>query len=79
VGFRQGQPLDQILATMSMVAEGVKTSRAVYLLAERLGVEVPLVAAIYKILYDGLAPKEALKKLMARELKDELEAMSETW
>jgi glycerol-3-phosphate dehydrogenase (NAD(P)+) len=81
VGFKlgQGQPLDQILASMPMVAEGVKTSRAVYLLAERLGVEVPLVNAIYKILYDGLAPKEAIKKLMTRELKDELEAMSETW
>ncbi|MCX5889783.1 MAG: NAD(P)-dependent glycerol-3-phosphate dehydrogenase [Deltaproteobacteria bacterium] len=81
VGFKlgQGQPLDQILAGMAMVAEGVKTSRAVHLLAGRLGVEVPLVAAIYKILYDGLAPKEAIKKLMARELKDELEAMSETW
>jgi len=81
VGFKlgQGQPLEQILAAMAMVAEGVKTSRAVHLLAGRLGVEVPLVAAIYKILYDGLAPKEAIKKLMARELKDELEAMSETW
>ena len=81
VGFKlgQGQSLEQILAGMAMVAEGVKTSRAVHLLAERLGVDVPLVAAIYKILYDGLAPKEAIKKLMTRELKDELEAMSETW
>jgi glycerol-3-phosphate dehydrogenase (NAD(P)+) len=81
VGFRlgQGQNLDQILNGMTMVAEGVKTSRAVHQLAERLGVEVPLVTAIYKILYDGLHPKEAIKKLMARELKDELEAMTETW
>jgi glycerol-3-phosphate dehydrogenase (NAD(P)+) len=81
VGFKlgQGQSLSQILAGMTMVAEGVKTSRAVHQLAARLGVEVPLVTAIYKILYDGLHPKEAIKKLMARELKDELEAMSETW
>lgn len=81
VGFKlgQGQSLEQILAGMAMVAEGVKTSRAVHLLAERLGVEVPLVAAIYKILYDGLAPKDAIKTLMTRELKDELEAMSESW
>ena len=81
VGFKlgQGQTLDQILGGMAMVAEGVKTSRAVHLLAERLGVEVPLVTAIYKILYDGLAPKDAIKKLMTRELKDELEAMTETW
>ena len=51
----------------------------VYLLAARLGVEMPLVTATYKILYENLAPKEAIKKLMARELKDEMEAMTETW
>jgi len=81
VGMKLGQgiALDQILASMAMVAEGVKTSRAVYFLAQRLGVEMPLVAATYKILYEGLVPKEAIKKLMARELKDEMEAMTETW
>ena len=81
VGFKlgQGQPLEQILGAMTMVAEGVKVSRAAHLLAERLGVEMPLVTAIYKILYEDLAPKEAIKKLMTRELKDETEAMSETW
>jgi glycerol-3-phosphate dehydrogenase (NAD(P)+) len=79
VKLGQGHSLDQILASMTMVAEGVKTSRAVYLLAQRLGVEMPLVTASYKILYEGRAPKEAIKKLMARELKDEMEAMTETW
>jgi glycerol-3-phosphate dehydrogenase (NAD(P)+) len=79
VKLGQGLPLDQILAGMAMVAEGVKTSRAVFFLAQRLGVEMPLVTASYKILYEGLAPKEAIKKLMARELKDEMEAMTETW
>lgn len=81
VGYKlgQGMALEQILGATVMVAEGVKVSRAAHLLAERLGVEAPLVTAIYKILYDGLAPKEAIKKLMTRELKDELEAMSETW
>jgi glycerol-3-phosphate dehydrogenase (NAD(P)+) len=81
VGFKlgQGQTLDQILGGMAMVAEGVKTSRAVHRLAEQLGVEAPLVTAIYKILYDNLAPRDAIKKLMTRELKDELEAMEETW
>jgi glycerol-3-phosphate dehydrogenase (NAD(P)+) len=79
VKLGQGIPLDQILAGMAMVAEGVKTSQAVFLLAARLGVEMPLVAASYNILYENLAPKEAIKKLMARELKDEMEAMTETW
>ncbi|MGO9578214.1 MAG: NAD(P)H-dependent glycerol-3-phosphate dehydrogenase [Desulfobaccales bacterium] len=79
VKLGQGVPLDQILTGMAMVAEGVKTSRAVHLLATRLGVEMPIVTATYKILYENLAPKEAIKKLMARELKDEMEAMTETW
>jgi glycerol-3-phosphate dehydrogenase (NAD(P)+) len=79
VKLGQGIPVDQILAGMAMVAEGVKTSRAVHLLASRLGVEMPIVTATYKILYENLAPKEAIKKLMARELKDEIEAMAETW
>ena len=79
VKLGQGIPLDQILTGMAMVAEGVKTSRAVHLLATRLGVEMPIVTATYKILYENLAPKEAIKKLMARELKDEMEAMTETW
>jgi len=79
VKLGQGMPLGDILSGMAMVAEGVKTSRAVHLLAQRLGVEMPLVEAVYRILYEDLAPKDALKKLMARELKDELEAMTETW
>ena len=81
VGLKLGQgvALPAILAEMAMVAEGVKTSRAVYFLAQRLGVEMPIVSAVYKILYEGLTPKEAIRKLMARELKDELEAMTETW
>jgi glycerol-3-phosphate dehydrogenase (NAD(P)+) len=81
VGLRlgQGETLSQILASTQMVAEGVNNSRAFHLLAQRLGVEMPLVEAVYHILYEGLSPKEAIKKLMSRELKDELEAMQETW
>ncbi|MBW1991287.1 MAG: NAD(P)-dependent glycerol-3-phosphate dehydrogenase [Deltaproteobacteria bacterium] len=75
----QGQTLAQILAGMQMVAEGIKTSRAAYLLAQRLGVDMPLVEAVYRVLYEGLLPKEAIKKLMSRRLKDELEAITETW
>jgi len=79
VKLGQGQPLPAILEGMNEVAEGVKTTRAVQRLARRLGVEMPIVEAVFGILYEGLAPKEAIKKLMTRELKDELEAMTETW
>ena len=81
VGLRlgQGETLAQILAGTKMVAEGVKNSQAFHLLAQRLGVDMPLVEAVYHILYDDLTPKEAIRKLMSRQLKDELEAMKETW
>lgn len=79
VKLGQGMTLPQILEGMAMVAEGVKSSQAVHLLTARLGVDMPLVEAVYKIIYENLAPKEAIKKLMTRELKDELEAMTETW
>jgi len=81
VGLRlgQGESLERILASSQMVPEGVKNSRAFHLLTQRLGVDMPLVEAVYHILYDGLAPRDAVRKLMSRELKDELEAMKETW
>jgi glycerol-3-phosphate dehydrogenase (NAD(P)+) len=81
VGLRlgQGETLSQILAGARMVAEGVKNAQAFHLLAQRLGVDMPLLAAVYHILYEDLSPKEAIKKLMSRELRDELEAMKETW
>ena len=81
VGVKLGKGMDlpEILGGMAEVAEGVKTTRAVHLLAQRLGVDMPIVAAVYRILYEGLAPREAIRKLMTRELKDELEAMTETW
>jgi len=79
VKLGKGFHLQEILESMTEVAEGVKTTRAFHLLAQRLGVEMPIVEAVYRILYEGLPPREAIKKLMTRELKDELEAMTETW
>jgi glycerol-3-phosphate dehydrogenase (NAD(P)+) len=68
-----GQKLREILAEMRMVAEGVKTARSVYNLSRKLGVEMPISHEIYHILYDDLSPREALQKLMTRDLKQELD------
>ena len=69
----QGMKLDDVLAEMRMVAEGVKTARSVYNLSRRLEVEMPIVNAVYLILYEGLAPKDAVYQLMTRDLKNELD------
>lgn len=69
----QGRKLDEVLAEMRMVAEGVKTARSVYNLARRLGVEMPISQAVYQILYENMSPKEAVNQLMTRDLKNELD------
>jgi glycerol-3-phosphate dehydrogenase (NAD(P)+) len=68
-----GRPLKEILAEMRMVAEGVKTARSVHELAQRLAVEMPISEGVYRILYEGLPPREAVVQLMTRDLKAELD------
>ncbi|GBC64022.1 NAD(P)-dependent glycerol-3-phosphate dehydrogen ase [Desulfonema ishimotonii] len=69
----EGMTLEQILGEMRMVAEGVKTAKSVYNLSRKLGTEMPISHEIYHILYDNVSPKEALHRLMTRDLKDELD------
>jgi glycerol-3-phosphate dehydrogenase (NAD(P)+) len=69
----EGQKLKEILAEMRMVAEGVKTAKSVYNLSRKLGVEMPISRETYRILYEDLSPKEAVYRLMTRDLKQELD------
>ncbi|MDY7037774.1 MAG: NAD(P)H-dependent glycerol-3-phosphate dehydrogenase [Thermodesulfobacteriota bacterium] len=69
----KGMKLDEIISGMNMVAEGVKTSISAYQLAEKMGVDMPITVQVHDILYRGKDPKEAVKEVMTRELKRELE------
>ena len=69
----EGQKLKDILAEMRMVAEGVKTAKSVYNLSRKLGVEMPIAHETYRILYEDFSPKEAVYRLMTRDLKQELD------
>ena len=69
----RGEKLTDILSGMNMVAEGVKTSESVYNLSRSLGVEMPISHEIYHVLYDDVSPKDALFRLMTRDLKKELD------
>ena len=69
----QGLKLGEILSDMRMVAEGVKTTESVYNLSLKREVEMPISHAVYHILYEDLDPKEALYRLMTRDLKEELD------
>lgn len=68
----QGLTLESIQQRLGQTAEGVVNAKAVHLLATRLGVEMPLCNAVYRMLYQGLSPHAAVQELSARELKHEL-------
>ena len=67
----QGKKLDSILSEMNMVAEGVKTTRAAWNLAKRVGVEMPILEQVYQVLYQDKPCEDAVKDLLARSLKEE--------
>ncbi len=69
----EGLSLEEILAEMRMVAEGIKTAQSVYNLARKLEVEMPICQEMYAILYEGTSPEKAVYRLMTRDLKQELE------
>jgi glycerol-3-phosphate dehydrogenase (NAD(P)+) len=61
----------QILEKMDQVAEGVWTTRSVYERAQQLGLEMPIVAEVYRVLYEDKDPQQAVQHLMLRELAEE--------
>jgi len=67
----KGRKIKQILAGMEMVAEGVWTTKAAYELSRRKRVEMPITEQIYKVLYEDKNPRQAVKELMTRRLKEE--------
>ena len=67
----KGKKINDILAELGSVAEGVKTSKAVCDLAKKLGEEVPVSSAIYEAVYTDITTQEVLSKLMNRKLKEE--------
>jgi glycerol-3-phosphate dehydrogenase (NAD(P)+) len=69
----RGESLADIQKSMVMVAEGVPTARSAYEEARKLGVETPLLDTVQAVLFDGLAPRDGLLRLLARDTKREHE------
>jgi glycerol-3-phosphate dehydrogenase (NAD(P)+) len=67
----RGRKLDEIVSSMKMVAEGVKTTSATVDLARRQHVDMPIATQMYEMLNFGLPPREAVRRLMERSLKGE--------
>lgn len=69
----KGRKLQEITTSMNnMVAEGVKTCESAKMLAEKVGVETPLVNGVYEVLFNDRPPREIIYKLMTRKAKAEL-------
>lgn len=77
VGFElgKGRSLDDVIAEMNMVAEGVKSTAAVLELAARHELEMPIAAMVGAVLYDGRRTADLIPALMLREAKPELYGM----
>ena len=69
----RGRKLKDILAEMCMVAEGIKTTKSVHFLAERVGVEMPISEQAYAVLFEDKDPAATVRELMERDLRHELE------
>jgi glycerol-3-phosphate dehydrogenase (NAD(P)+) len=73
VGYHlgKGEKLESILESMTMIAEGVKTTKSIYQLKEKLQVTMPITDEIYQVIFMNKSPQQAIIDLMTRELKEE--------
>jgi len=72
-GFRvgRGEKIEEILKDSKFVVEGLTTVKTALKLASKFNVEMPITESIYKVIYENVPVKEALKRLMSRTLKKE--------
>ena len=71
VELAHGRKLDEIVGSMKMVAEGIKTTNAAVDLAKRYSVEMPISQQMFQVINFGVSPREAIQRLMERSLKGE--------
>src|SRR5438067_3070551 len=72
----RGRALEDVLAGAKEVAEGGRTTRALKLLAERRGVELPITREVHAVLYEGKSARAAVESLMSRPPRDEFEKVA---
>ena len=67
----QGVSVEQAMTDIGQVVEGYRNTKEVFMLAERMGVEMPIVEQVYQVLYQGKAAKLAAADLLSRDQKQE--------
>jgi len=66
-----GRTPQQALAEIGQVVEGYTAAKAAYTVAQRMNVEMPLCTGVYRVLYEGVPAKDAVRELMTRPIKSE--------
>ncbi|MDD2746905.1 MAG: NAD(P)H-dependent glycerol-3-phosphate dehydrogenase, partial [Acidithiobacillus ferrooxidans] len=72
LGLGGGLSLEAVLRGIGEEAEGVRTAQALFQLAQSLGVDMPITEQVYRVLFEGAAPRAASDELMRRALRSEL-------
>lgn len=72
----QGMKLDEILEQMGMIVEGILTTQAVFQLAQKEKVDMPITKGIYDVIYQHRYPKEVVDDLMNRDRTNEMDDLS---
>jgi len=67
----QGESVDDAIESIGQVVEGYRNTKEVHMLAQRVGVEMPIVEQVYQVLYQGKSAKQAASDLLSRERKTE--------
>lgn len=72
IAMGKGENREQAVADIGQVVEGINTAQEIYGLAQQYQVEMPITEQVYKVLYEGVSPKEAVSSLFNRDPKPEL-------
>ena len=73
----QGRSMQEAMDEVNMVVEGVFSAKAGRELAEKYGVEMPIIEQVNRVLFEGKTPAEAVSDLMVRDKK--IESWDESW
>lgn len=73
----KGRRIDEIVASMNMVAEGVKSCEGILELARRAGVDMPIASRVGRVLYEGADVKEMVDDLLTRDPEPEFLGIAE--
>jgi len=68
----QGQSVEQAIQSIGQTVEGYRAAKAIYLMAQQQSIALPIMGQVYKVLYEGKSPVEAVSELEGREQKSEI-------